>query len=164
MGISERQVKNKRNSKGVPTGKPGTVYDVNIKYITAEGKKTYAGTMRMHEVLCAVHFLFQFCVNAGKQFVRRRCAGLCREHRRDAEPSAADQHFALFCDTVFLCVRHGIPENSCSLAILGPSKFCLLRHISAENTGVPVNLPILFHRTPFCLPRGGHFYRCWFIV
>lgn len=42
MGISERQVKNKRNSKGVPTGKPGTVYDVNIKYITAEGKKTYA--------------------------------------------------------------------------------------------------------------------------
>ena len=42
MGITERQVKNKRNSNGISTGKPGTVYDVNIKYITAAGKKTYA--------------------------------------------------------------------------------------------------------------------------
>lgn len=42
MAISERGVKNKRNSSGVLTGKPGTVYDVNIKY-TSEGRpKTYS--------------------------------------------------------------------------------------------------------------------------
>ena len=32
MAISTRQVKNKRDSNGVLTGRPGTVYDVNIKY------------------------------------------------------------------------------------------------------------------------------------
>lgn len=31
MAISTRQVKNKRDSNGVLTGRPGTVYDVNIK-------------------------------------------------------------------------------------------------------------------------------------
>lgn len=42
MGISARQVKNKRDSNGVLTGKAGTVYDVNIKYKSPEGRKTYS--------------------------------------------------------------------------------------------------------------------------
>ena len=43
MAISTRQVKNKRDSNGILTGRPGTVYDVNIKYIAPDGKKkTYA--------------------------------------------------------------------------------------------------------------------------
>ena len=32
MAIRTRQVKNKRDSNGVLTGRPGTVYDVDIKY------------------------------------------------------------------------------------------------------------------------------------
>ena len=41
MAISERTIQKKRNSAGKLTGKPGTVYDVNIKY-TSNGKpKTY---------------------------------------------------------------------------------------------------------------------------
>ena len=39
MAISTRQVKNKRDSNGVRTGRPGTVYDVNIKYTAPDGKK-----------------------------------------------------------------------------------------------------------------------------
>lgn len=39
MAISTRQVKNKRDSNGVLTGRPGTVYDVNIKYTAPDGKK-----------------------------------------------------------------------------------------------------------------------------
>ena len=42
MAISERTVKNKRNSAGELTGKPGTVYDVNIKYKLSGKSKTYA--------------------------------------------------------------------------------------------------------------------------
>ena len=42
MAISSRTVKNKRNSNGELTGKSGTVYDVNIKYNSAAGKKTYS--------------------------------------------------------------------------------------------------------------------------
>lgn len=43
MAVSQRQVKNKRDSDGILTGKPGVVYDVNIKYTTPEGVKlTYA--------------------------------------------------------------------------------------------------------------------------
>ena len=42
MAVSARKVQNKRDSNGVLTGKPGTVYDVNIKYISPEGKKTYS--------------------------------------------------------------------------------------------------------------------------
>ena len=43
MAISTRQVKNKRDSNGILTGRPGTVYDVNIKYTAPDGKKkTYA--------------------------------------------------------------------------------------------------------------------------
>ena len=38
MAISTRQVKNKRDSNGVLTGRPGTVYDVNIKYTAPDGK------------------------------------------------------------------------------------------------------------------------------
>lgn len=41
MAISSRQVKNKINADGVATGRSGTVYDVNIKYKTSEGYKTY---------------------------------------------------------------------------------------------------------------------------
>lgn len=37
MAVTERTVKNKRNSSGVLTGKPGIVYDVNVKY-RSEGK------------------------------------------------------------------------------------------------------------------------------
>lgn len=37
MAITERTVKNKRNSAGILTGKPGIVYDVNVKY-QSEGK------------------------------------------------------------------------------------------------------------------------------
>ena len=47
-------------------------------------------------ILCAVRFLFQFRVDAGNQLVRRRCGRFCRKYRRDTEPSAADQHLALF--------------------------------------------------------------------
>ena len=43
MAISPRQVKNKRDSNGILTGRPGIVYDVNIKYVDANGqRKTYA--------------------------------------------------------------------------------------------------------------------------
>ena len=39
MAIPTRLVKNKRDSNGVLTGRPGTVYDVNIKYTAPDGKK-----------------------------------------------------------------------------------------------------------------------------
>ncbi len=42
MAVSARKVQNKRDSNGILTGKPGTVYDVNIKYTSPEGKKTYS--------------------------------------------------------------------------------------------------------------------------
>lgn len=42
MAISSRTIKNKRNSNGELTGKPGAVYDVNIKYRTVDGWKTYS--------------------------------------------------------------------------------------------------------------------------
>ena len=42
MAITERSVQNKRNSAGELTGKPGTVYDVNIKYKAGGKDKTYA--------------------------------------------------------------------------------------------------------------------------
>ena len=42
MAVSARKVQNKRDGNGVLTGKPGTVYDVNIKYNSPEGKKTYS--------------------------------------------------------------------------------------------------------------------------
>lgn len=41
MAISERKVQNKRNGNGELTGKPGTVYDVNIKYKSNGERKTY---------------------------------------------------------------------------------------------------------------------------
>jgi integrase len=41
MSISTRQVKNKRDTNGVHTGRAGTVYDVDIKYKTADGYKHY---------------------------------------------------------------------------------------------------------------------------
>lgn len=41
MAIRERQVKNKRDSNGVLTGKPGTVYDVNLKYRQNGVQKSY---------------------------------------------------------------------------------------------------------------------------
>ena len=42
MAVSARKVQNKRDSNGALTGKPDTVYDVNIKYNSPEGKKTYS--------------------------------------------------------------------------------------------------------------------------
>ena len=39
MAVSARKVQNKRDGNGVLTGKPGTVYDVNIKYTSPEGKR-----------------------------------------------------------------------------------------------------------------------------
>jgi len=41
MAVSARQVKNKRDSDGVLTGRAGTVYDVGIKYKTPDGYKHY---------------------------------------------------------------------------------------------------------------------------
>ncbi|MFT8889953.1 MAG: site-specific integrase [Ethanoligenens sp.] len=41
MAICTREVKNKRDSKGKLTGRSGTVYDVAIKYKTANGYKSY---------------------------------------------------------------------------------------------------------------------------
>lgn len=42
MAVSARKVKNKRDANGNLTGRAGTVYDVNIKYINPEGQqKTY---------------------------------------------------------------------------------------------------------------------------
>ena len=58
---------------------------------------------------------------------------------------------------VFLFVCHRIPENGCDFTVLCSPKLCLLRYVSAENTGVPINLPILFHRLPFCLPLEAVF-------
>ena len=116
-----------------------------------------SGCHKSIRFLCAVRFFLQFRVDAGDQLVRRRCAGLCWEHRRDAEPSAADQHLALFCDAVFLFVCHRIPENGCDFTVLCSPKLCLLRYVSAENTGVPINLSILFHMPPFCLPLEAAF-------
>lgn len=42
MAITTRTVKNKRDKDGLLTGKAGTVYDVNIKYTSPSGKRTYA--------------------------------------------------------------------------------------------------------------------------
>ena len=42
-GNIDKTGKNKRDSNGVLTGRPGTVYDVNIKYTAPDGqKKSYA--------------------------------------------------------------------------------------------------------------------------
>ena len=41
MAVSARKVQNKRDGNGVLTGKPGTVYDVNIKYNVLGEKKSY---------------------------------------------------------------------------------------------------------------------------
>lgn len=42
MAVTERTVKNKRNSAGELTGKAGTVYDVNVKYKSGGKSKTYS--------------------------------------------------------------------------------------------------------------------------
>jgi integrase len=42
MSVNARQIKNKRDSDGMITGKAGTVYDVNIKYKFGSGWKQYA--------------------------------------------------------------------------------------------------------------------------
>lgn len=49
MAVSARKVQNKRDSNGVLTGKPGTVYDVNIKYNAPDGKKTYSKKRFCHQ-------------------------------------------------------------------------------------------------------------------
>jgi len=41
MAVTARQVKNKRDSDGVLTGRAGTVYDIDIKYKTPDGYKHY---------------------------------------------------------------------------------------------------------------------------
>src|SRR5665647_1276337 len=41
MAVSARTVKFKRDADGMLTGRQGTVYDVNIKYKTYEGVKSY---------------------------------------------------------------------------------------------------------------------------
>lgn len=42
MSITAREVKNKKDRNGIPTYRPGTVYDVNIKYKCEDGSyKTY---------------------------------------------------------------------------------------------------------------------------
>ena len=42
MAVSERTVKNKRNTAGEQTGRSGVVYDVNIKYKRGGQLKTYS--------------------------------------------------------------------------------------------------------------------------
>ena len=42
MAIAERTVHNKRNGAGELLGKPGVVYDVNIKYKVNGERKTYS--------------------------------------------------------------------------------------------------------------------------
>lgn len=42
MAVAERRVKNKRNHTGELTGRSGTVYDVNVKYISGGKNKTYS--------------------------------------------------------------------------------------------------------------------------
>lgn len=42
MAVNSRKVKNKCDENGVRTGRAGTVYDVNIKYNTPQGKNSYA--------------------------------------------------------------------------------------------------------------------------
>lgn len=41
MAVSARKVQNKRDGNGELIGKPGTVYDVNIKYNAPDGRKSY---------------------------------------------------------------------------------------------------------------------------
>ena len=41
MAISNRVVKNKRDKDGKLTGRPGTVYDINVKYRTVNGYKAF---------------------------------------------------------------------------------------------------------------------------
>lgn len=41
MAIAERQVRNKRNNAGELTGRPGVVYDVNVKYKSNGVYRTY---------------------------------------------------------------------------------------------------------------------------
>ena len=41
MAVLTRQVKSKRDAGGILTGRPGTVYDVNIKYPFGGGYKAY---------------------------------------------------------------------------------------------------------------------------
>ena len=42
MSVQTRIITSKRDTNGVLTGKSGKVYDVNIKYNTPEGRKSYA--------------------------------------------------------------------------------------------------------------------------
>lgn len=42
MAIRERKVKNKRNSQGILTGRPGIVYDVNVKVYENGRQKSIA--------------------------------------------------------------------------------------------------------------------------
>lgn len=42
MAIRERKVKNKRNSQGILTGRPGIVYDVNVKVYENGKQKSIA--------------------------------------------------------------------------------------------------------------------------
>lgn len=41
VAVKSRQIQNKRDVNGILTGRSGIVYDVNIKYQSPEGKKTY---------------------------------------------------------------------------------------------------------------------------
>ena len=52
MAISARKVQNKKDANGVPTGKPGTVYDVNLKYNTPDGKKDLCQTWVFNKKRC----------------------------------------------------------------------------------------------------------------
>lgn len=42
MAIASRTIKNKRDAHGVQTGRPGIVFDVNLKYKSADGYSTYS--------------------------------------------------------------------------------------------------------------------------
>ena len=81
MAVTTRQVKNKRDADGAFTGRPGTVYDVNIKYKTPDGYKTYAKKgfdmkkeAQLHEVEMRVKLInpsfITIVAGQGKQTVR----------------------------------------------------------------------------------------------
>ena len=60
MAITERTVQNKRNSVGELTGKPGIVYDVNIKHKVngqqkTHSKKGFATKKAFKSVLCCTY-------------------------------------------------------------------------------------------------------------
>ena len=83
MAIRTRQAKNKRDSNGVLTGRPGTVYDVDIKYTAPDGaKKSYTkrGFATKREAA-------QHRANQIRSFCVEPCGGCAMTHSRRDFPA-----------------------------------------------------------------------------